>query len=346
MTTPDSARAASSKLWARLGPLAGWAVAIEVTAGAPLGCSGEQSALEPGGQQAETLARLFWWMTAGAGVIWLAVIGVALYTTFTPARQDLSGPRRIIVWGGVIIPTAVLTALLCYGLALLPDFLAPAAPGSRRITVSAEQYWWRVRYVSDGGGPAELANEVHLPVGEEVEFSLESRDVIHSFWIPSLAGKVDMIPGRRTRLRLLPTRVGQYRGACAEYCGASHALMSFVVVVEARVAFERWLTAQAGPARVPHQPLEQQGRDVLLANGCGACHTLRGTAADGTIGPDLTHVGGRRSLVAGVLPSHAAGFGRWLAATEEIKPGVHMPAFGMLPAPDLLALAAYLESLQ
>jgi cytochrome c oxidase subunit 2 len=346
MTTPDSAGAARCGTRAWLRPLANGAVAIGLGAGAPLGCRGEQSALDPGGQQAETVARLFWWMTAGAGVIWLAVIGAALYATFTPERQSLVGPRRLIVWGGVVIPTAVLTALLCYGLALLPDFLAPAAPGSRRIAVSAEQYWWRVRYVSDGATPIELANEIHLPVGEEVELALDSRDVIHSFWIPSLAGKVDMIPGRRTRLRLLPTRVGQYRGACAEYCGASHALMNFVVVVDEKAEFDRWLAAQAAPARAPSQPLAQQGRDVLIANGCGACHALRGTTADGVIGPDLTHVGGRRSLGAGVLPSHAADFGRWLSATEELKPGVHMPAFGMLPAPELLALAAYLESLE
>jgi cytochrome c oxidase subunit 2 len=314
--------------------------------GVVIGCGGVQSALDPAGPRAERLAHIFWWMTAGAGVIWLAVIGIALYATFTPERQSLVGPRRLIVWGGVIVPTALLTVLLVYGLALLPEFLAPARPGSLRVLVTGEQYWWRVRYLPSGRAPVDLANEIRLPVGEEVEFLLESRDVIHSFWIPTLAGKVDMIPGRRTRLVLSPTRTGQFRGQCAEYCGASHAFMSFAVLVQEKQEFERWLVAQAAPARPPVSPLARQGGEVLFANGCGACHALRGTSADGVIGPDLTHVGGRASLAAGVLPNQASDFSRWIAATGDIKPGVHMPAFGMLPAQELRALAAYLENLE
>jgi cytochrome c oxidase subunit 2 len=319
---------------------------IGLIAAALVGCSGVQSALDPAGDQAERLAQLFWWMTGGVLFIWLAVLGLALYAVITPERQDLTGPRRLIVWGGVIVPTVLLSLLLVYGLALVPEFLAPARPGSLRVRVIGEQYWWRVRYQPEGHAPVDLANEIRLPVGEEVEFLLESKDVIHSFWIPALGGKVDMIPGRQTRLRLLPTRTGTFRGTCAEYCGASHALMSFAVVVQERAEFEGWLAAQAAPSRPPSVALERQGRDVLFANGCGACHTLRGTTADGVIGPDLTHVGGRASLAAGVLPNHAAGFSRWIAATDELKPGVHMPAFGMLAAPDSRALAAYLESLE
>jgi cytochrome c oxidase subunit 2 len=311
-----------------------------------LGCSGVQSALDPAGQQAEQLAQVFWWMTGGSLVVWLLVMGIVVYAVYSPERRDLAGPRRLIVWGGVILPTLVLTPVLCFGLALIPEHLDPAAPSRLRVHVSGEQYWWRVKYLSEGGAPVELANEIRLPVGEEVDFLLDSVDVIHSFWIPSLGGKVDMIPGRQTRLRLSPQRTGTFRGQCAEYCGASHAWMAFDVVVQERSEFERWLALQAAPARAPSDALAREGRDVLLANGCGACHTLRGTPADGVVGPDLTHVGGRGSIAAGVLPNAAAGFSRWLAETDRLKPGVHMPAFGMLAAPETRALAAYLESLE
>lgn len=240
----------------------------------------------------------------------------------------------------------VLGVLLVYGLALTPDLLAPAPEGSLRIAVTGEQWWWRVRYLPPGGDPVDLANEIRLPVGERVEFSLESPDVIHSFWIPALGGKIDMIPGRVNRLTLQPSRTGVFRGACAEYCGASHALMSFSVVVLEQEDFARWLAHQAQPAPEPTAALAAHGQDLFLANGCGACHAIRGTPADGVVGPDLTHVGGRLSLGAGILPNEPDAFVRWIARTEMVKPGVHMPAFGMLPAEDLEALAVYLEGLQ
>lgn len=337
--TPSSTDAAQPRVCRRIGLIAAALAAL-------VGCGGIQSALDPAADQAEHLAELFWWMTGGVLIIWFAVLGLALYAVRAPERQDLTGPHRLIVWGGVIVPTLLLSLLLVYGLALVPEFLAPARPGSLRVRVTGEQYWWRVRYQPDGRAPVDLANEIRLPVGEEVEFLLDSKDVIHSFWIPALGGKVDMIPGRQTRLRLLPTRTGTFRGTCAEYCGASHALMSFAVVVQEKAEFERWLEAQAAPARPPSDALAHTGRDVLFANGCGACHALRGTAADGVVGPDLTHVGGRASLAAGILPNHAAGFSRWIAATDVLKPGVHMPAFGMLAAAESSALAAYLESLE
>jgi cytochrome c oxidase subunit II len=311
-----------------------------------LACSGVQSTLTPGGREAEQLARLFWWMAGGALVVWAVVLGLALYAAWAPPRQDLRGPRRLIIWGGVIVPTLTLTAVAVYGLWLLPEFLAPAPAGSLRIAVTGEQYWWRVRYLPSGAAPVELANEIRLPVGETVEFTLDSADVIHSFWIPALAGKIDMIPGRTTRLRLMPTRVGQYRGACAEYCGASHALMAFPVVVQEKADFDRWLAEQAAPARPPREPLGERGRDVFLANGCGACHGVRGTPAEGVIAPDLTHVGGRLSLAAGVLPNRPADFAAWVSATKTLKPGSHMPAFAMLPAPELQALSTFLEGLE
>jgi cytochrome c oxidase subunit 2 len=310
-------------------------------------CEGPQSALEPAGRSAERIADIFWWMTAGAVIIWLAVIALAFYCA--RAQLEASDRRRtnlLIIGGGVVVPTVILTALLIYGLMPLPALLAPAPEGSLRIAVSGEQWWWRVRYLPPGADPVELANEIRLPVGEPVEFHLESPDVIHSFWVPSLGGKVDMIPGRRTRLTLEPTKTGVFRGACAEYCGTSHALMSFYVEVMEKEEFNRWLARQAAPARAPAGPLAMRGQEAFVANGCGACHTIRGTPADGVVGPDLTHVGGRLSLGAGTLPNEPGDFVQWIAHTQDVKPGALMPAFGMLPPEELRALAAYLESLQ
>jgi cytochrome c oxidase subunit 2 len=313
------------------------------------GCGGPQSALAPAGRGAERIADLFWWMSAGAGLIWLAVVGLAIYTIHLEHEpHSLKGAKLLILGGGVILPTVVLAGLLAYSLPLLPALLAPAPEGSLKIAVSGEQWWWRVRYLppGDNGGAIELANEIRLPVGERVEFQLESADVIHSFWIPSLGGKIDMIPGRRTRLILEPTRTGVFRGACAEYCGTSHALMNFDVVVLEKEEFARWLEHQRRPAQAPTAPLAARGHDLFLANGCGACHTIGGTAAVGRVGPDLTHVGSRLSLGAGILPNEPNDFLGWITHTDAVKPEVLMPSFGMLPPEELRALAAYLDGLE
>jgi cytochrome c oxidase subunit 2 len=320
-----------------------------VCAGAFLaaGCSGIQSALNPAGREAERLADMFWLMTAGAVIVWLATIALALYAART--RPEAHSERRVrlfIVIGGAIVPTVVLTALLIYGLIPIPALLAPAPPGSLKIAVSGEQWWWRVRYLPQGGEAIELANEIRLPVGELAQFQLDSPDVIHSFWIPSLAGKMDMIPGRLTFLTLKPLKTGFFRGVCAEYCGASHAWMAFPVVVMEKEEFGGWLAAQARPATPPADPLATRGQELFFANGCNACHAIRGTPANSAIGPDLTHVGSRLSLAAGVLPKDPNAFHRWVAHTEEVKPGALMPKFHMLPPEELRAMAAYLEGLK
>lgn len=325
------------------------AVRLMVLTGALLmaGCGGVQSALSPAGREAERIADLFWWMTAGAVIVWLAVIALAIYAV--RARPEARNQRRdslLIIGGGVVVPTVTLTVLLIFGLAMLPPLLAPAPAGSLKIAVSGEQWWWRVRYQPPGGEAFTLANEIRLPVGEPVQFRLDSPDVIHSFWIPSLGGKVDMIPGRVTYLALTPSKTGVFRGACAEYCGSSHALMNFSVAVQEKEEFVRWLARQAEPAQPPADPLAAHGQELFLANGCSACHTIRGTPADGVVGPDLTHVGSRLSLAAGTLPNEPDAFRRWIAHTTDVKPEVNMPAFHMLPPEDLRALAAFLEGLQ
>lgn len=311
------------------------------------GCSGVQSALDPAGNEAQKIAQLFWWMTGGSIVVWVGVIALLIYSVRTrPESFTRRKARMMIVGGGVVVPVLVLTVLLLYGLAPIPAMLAPAPPGSLTISVSGEQWWWRVHYLPAGQNPIPLANEIRLPVGEPVEFHLESPDVIHSFWIPALGGKMDMIPGRKTRLVLTPTRTGVFRGACAEYCGASHAWMAFSVVVQQRNEFDAWLSHQAQPAAPPQDELATRGGELFLANGCGACHTVRGTPAAGVVGPDLTHVGGRLSLAAGVLPNEPDAFARWVQHTHAVKPEVLMPSFHMLPAEDIRALAAYLEGLK
>lgn len=311
------------------------------------GCGGPQSALDPAGQGAERIAVLFWWMAAGALLIWLIVVALLLFSYWAqPEPHNQRKAKILIIGGGALVPTLVLAVLLAFGLAELPRLLASPPEGSLRIEVSGEQWWWRVRYLPPGGQEVVLANEIRLPVGERVELLLESPDVIHSFWIPSLGGKVDMIPGRVTRLALEPTRTGVFRGACAEYCGASHALMAFNAVVMEKEAFDRWLRREAEPAWAPAGPLATRGRELFLAHGCGACHTVRGTPADGVVGPDLTHVGSRTSLGAGILANEPAAFRRWLARTDAVKPDVHMPAFGMLPPEELGALSAFLDGLQ
>jgi cytochrome c oxidase subunit 2 len=312
-----------------------------------LGCSGAQSALDPAGREAGEVAHLFWIMLAGSVVLWLAVIGIALYATcFRPGPHEEWVGRTLIFGGGVALPLVVLTGLLVPGLAMIPALRVPGG-GPLRIEVAGEQWWWRVAYHRPGREPVASANEIRLPAGQRIELVLTSPDVIHSFWIPSIAGKVDMIPGRVNRLAVEPTRTGTFRGVCAEFCGTSHALMAFVVVVMEPAAFDAWLEREAAPAAVP--PPEgpaARGQALFGELGCGGCHAVRGTEAKGVIGPDLTHLASRESLAAGILANDHASRLRWIAATGEVKPEARMPAFGMVPTPELEALAAYLGSLR
>lgn len=317
-----------------------WSMAVS-------GCAGSQSALDPAGRAADRIEALFWWMCAGASIVWLAVVGLAIWATKAPPREHSSrGARTLVVGGGVVAPVIVLGGLLGYGLALLPDLLAPAATGGPRIVVTAEQYWWRVRYESATGEHVDVANEIRLPVGRASEIGLESHDVIHSLWIPSLGGKVDAIPGRHNRIVLEPTRTGTFTGLCAEYCGTSHAWMQLSVVVVEDDEYATWLASQAQPAALPDDPIASRGAELFVADGCGACHAVRGTRADGVVGPDLTHVASRLSIGAGRTSRGPEALELWIHDPAELKPGVQMPAFHMLPSADITAIAAYLESLR
>ena len=312
------------------------------------GCEGPQSALAPGGAAARELAHLWWVMAAGAVAIFVCVIGCAVYATRVAPRPhpDFAG-TWFIIGGGVALPVLVLSGLLAFSFVLGRDLSRPLGPDALRIEVIGKQWWWEVRYLQpDGREPVVSANELRLPVGQPVELILSATDVIHSFWLPSIAGKRDMIPGQTNHLLLEVEKAGVYRGQCAEYCGGPHALMAFYAVAGPPEEFAAWLEREAEPARPPDDPFLARGRDLFFENGCGACHAIRGTPADGRFGPDLTHVGGRRSLAAGILPNNVGTIAGWIADTQHIKPGNRMPAFNTFSGEELRAVAAYLASLR
>jgi cytochrome c oxidase subunit 2 len=311
------------------------------------GCEGPQSALDPGGAGARALEGLWWVLAAGAAVIFLFVLGCAVYATRVAprARPGFAG-TWLILGGGVALPVVVLSALLTYSFVLGRDLSRPLGPEALRIEVVGSQWWWEVRYLRPGRGePVVSANELRLPVGEPVELVLSATDVIHSFWLPSIAGKRDMIPGQVNHLVLEVEEPGIYRGQCAEYCGGPHALMAFYAIAEAPDQFAAWLEREGAPAAAPNDPFLREGRELFLISGCGACHTIRGTPADGRLGPDLTHVGGRMSLGAGILPNNVGTIAGWIAGAQHIKPANKMPSFNTFSGAELRALAAYLASL-
>ena len=308
------------------------------------GCDGPQSALSPGGSDAIQLGRLFWVMLAGAVALWLFINGLF----FAVTRRHLHAmPRKLaeglILGGGVVLPVLVLTSLLAYGLSIMPDQRAPG--DGLRLRVTGEEWWWRVEYWPEGATrPVVAANEVRLPVGRRTEIELHAGDVIHSFWVPGLGGKTDTIPGRVNFMSLEPVVPGTYRGQCAEFCGLSHALMAFQAVAMEEPDFGAWL-AREGEG-LSDEARRAEGHAIFQAQGCGACHALRGTEARGEVGPDLTHVGGRQSLAAGVLPMTAEALADWIAHPEAFKPGVEMPGFDHMDEAELTTLARWLEGLK
>ena len=286
-------------------------------------------------------------MFIGAGLIFLFVMALTAFASLAGAsRAAWLGRRATIIAGGMVFPIVTLSLLLVYGLLLTRSLGMPGAP-ALRIEVIGEQFWWRVHYLDAAGAPHLVtANEIRIPTGLPVEFVLKSNDVIHSFWVPSLAGKLDMIPGRANVYRFGADRPGIYRGQCAEYCGAQHALMAFYLVAMERDEFDAWYARQSEPAPKSTHPIAARGEALFFENGCGACHTIRGTPAAGTIGPDLSHLGSRVSLAAGTFPNNQGTLAGWIASAQHLKPGNAMPSFGNLRGEELRAMAAYLGSLK
>lgn len=304
-----------------------------------LGCNRHQSTLRTFGEEADGIRTITLVLVAGAAVIAAGVALLARHAMRAPEGElTTEGGMRLILWLGGIVPTAVLGTLLIFSLpAMRPR---PVGPADLRIRAVGEQFWWRVRYQPAGGAPVDTANEVRVPVGRTVLFELEGGDVIHSFWIPGLAGKMDMIPGRVNRLPARATKPGRYRGQCTEFCGLSHALMAFDVVAMEPAAFDRWLDRQRRPAP------PARGEALFASYGCGGCHAIRGTGQAGRIGPDLSHFGGRLSLGAGILPMTEERIAAFIRHPERAKPGVRMPAFPQMPERDARLLARYLKGLE
>ena len=305
--------------------------------------------LDPQGPVSSSISTLAWVLLALVTLIFLfvcAALWVALYGS-DELRARLGG-ERVVKWLGLIIPSGILAVLLAGG-TLLVASVTRSTGDELRMRVSGNIYWWRVSYL-DAQGQEFMAdaNELHIPVGRPVLIDMVSEDVIHSFWVPRLGGKMDMIPGRTNQLRLQADQPGSYGGQCAEFCGGAHSLMGFVVVAHAPDDWERWLAARRAPR--PALPAEdtEVGRGARLFNevGCAACHRVAGTEAQGLAGPDLSFVGSRSSLGAGILPNNRGTLVGWIGDSQSIKPNNRMPAYRSLPAAELQALAAYMESLR
>jgi len=315
---------------------------------APLsGCSGVQSALAPAGEEAAAIFQLLLVMVVGGALVWFAVVGLLLHAARrrkAPWTEEQAS--RLILFGGVAFPVAVLLALLVYAVWLMPvirPWFTRQTPEPEMIEVTGEQFWWRIRYPAADGMPAfQTANELRLPVGERVAFSLKAADVIHSFWIPALGGKMDMIPGRTNTLSLLATKTGVFRAPCAEFCGTSHALMAFSVIVMERADYVAWRRAQA----MGDGTGGREGERLFAFHGCAGCHGIRGTASAASLGPDLTFFGQRQTVGAGALANTAENVARFIRNPDAVKPGAKMPAFDMLADGEITAIADYLVGLK
>ncbi|MET0270808.1 MAG: cytochrome c oxidase subunit II [Sphingomonas sp.] len=303
-----------------------------------------QSALAPFGAEALATLDMTVVLTVGACVLFLIVaLLFALALRAPGGRLTHDQGMRLVLIAGAAIPTLLLAGLLLYA---LPKMRPLPVPGDAlAIAVSGEQFWWRVVYRAPGAPALETANEVRVPVGRTVVLSLASPDVIHSFWVPGLAGKMDMIPGRANRLVVRAEKAGRYRGQCAEFCGLSHALMAFDVVAMPPAAFDAWLATQAA---LPPRPgaSARPGMAAFARHGCGACHAIRGTPHDAAIGPDLTRFGARATVAAGILPNTAGNAARFIRNAPAIKPGARMPAYPAMPPADAAAIARYLVALK
>ena len=316
-----------------------------------------QSVLHPAGADAAIIHQFTWVLFVGGTLIFIFVMAL-----LTLAMRRQARPIRPAIWifgAGIAFPVVVLTALLAWSTWRSAQLAPQTSHDALTISVTGKMWWWEVRY-RDPATNREIisANEIHIPVGESVYLGLTASDVIHSLWVPSLAGKRDMIPGRVTGLTLRADKAGVYRGQCAEYCGEQHARMAFHVIALPRPEFNAWLARQAQPALPADTTVLQRGREAFLAQQCQACHTIRGVtdvppfseqariADTSRLGPDLTHVGSRREIAAGLLRNHRGTLAGWIADPQAIKPGVFMPPSQDLDGETLRALATYLEHLK
>jgi cytochrome c oxidase subunit II len=323
-----------------------------------LGCD-RPSMLSPAGPAARSLARLGWPIliafTLVTAVMWVLI---AIAATRRPGTLAEHAPIEAkdgiggMILGGFLVPTVVFAAVFVATLRTMSAMPIDHSGGAREmppadIVVTGQQWWWKAEY-----HPGTLqeqfttANEIHVPVGRPVEIELVSRDVIHSFWAPSLHGKVDLVPGLVNHVRIQADTPGVYPGGCAEFCGRQHARMKFLVVAETPEAYAQWLEAERQPAAAPATDEARRGQDLFMTRACVLCHTVRGTLAHGAVGPDLTHLGARRTLAAASQPKDIATLHAWVVDAPSLKPGVRMPALNEFTGRELHDLVAYLDGLR
>lgn len=277
-------------------------------------------------------------MLIGAAVIFAVVVlllalGILRRRGAEPeAREPIGGGTWMVATGGLVVPVVVLVALFIVTIGALPTTSAAGKKTSLTVDVVGRQWFWDVDYPGAG---VRTANEIHIPVGTSVLVRVQSRDVIHSLWVPQLNRKIDVVPGRTNEVVWRADRAGTFRGQCAEFCGLEHANMSLYVVAEPRKQFDAWLAAEAKPATPPKTQLLERGQQIFLGSACEYCHTIAGTNATGTIGPDLTHLASRLSLAAGTIPNNAGYLACWILDPQHIKPGNRMPATA-LSGPDFI----------
>src|SRR4051794_20457831 len=327
-----------------------YVVLVALAVLALVGCGGRQSTLSPASHQEHEISKLFWIMMAVAWAGFALVVGLLALGWVRRRRGGLpfgggeKAGTALVIGLGVVVPIVLLSALFIYSDVFVIKSTAAPDPKStqRKIQIVGYQWFWEARYP---GTPAVTANDIHIPAGVRVLVAARTADVIHSFWAPRLNRKIDLIPGQRNTVLLEASEPGIYRGQCVEFCGLQHANMSLNVYADPPARFRAWLAHQAKPARDPTTPEQRRGRQAFLAHTCGDCHTIRGTRANGHIGPDLTHVGDRENLAGLVLANTPENMLRWIDDPQTIKSGSKMPDLH-LRRDELRSVVAYLESLR
>ena len=317
-------------------------------------CAGSPSPMLPASEPASQLANLGWLLTAIAAIVCVVIAVLLLVpgirgwragSAIDPGSVHRGGGERWIVIGGIIVPLVILVGVFVVTAATLSKTSHPPTRARYTVDVIGHQWWWEVHYpTTDHSQNVTTANEIHIPVGEPVQLRVESRDVAHSFWVPRLQGKIDLIPGQTNTFWIRADSAGTYRGQCAEYCGMQHAHMGIQVVAEPLPQFQQWLAGQRALAATPTDSLALAGREAFQHQACSLCHAIAGTTAHGKLGPDLTHVASRLMLGAGTIPNTPGHLSGWIMNSQSIKPGNDMPQM-YLGGGDLHAIVAYLETL-
>ncbi len=306
------------------------------------------SAFSPASPQARAIDNLFTLDLAIGAVIFLIVTGLVIFMILRfrgrPGQgepsQAIRGKRIEVVWTG--IPLLILVVLFFFTMSTMAAAGSPTSHQQPDLVVIGHQWWWEFQYPKLG---IITANEAHIPAGQSMLVELQSADVIHDFWVPNLGRKIDLQPDFPTWLTLQPTQPGTYLGACSEYCGTEHAWMRLRVIADTPDQFTAWINAQKAVPPAPSGGDTARGAQLFQQNTCIACHTIAGTPAKARFAPDLTHIGSRQTIGAGVLDNTPQNMARWLTNPQAVKPGSFMPNF-QLSAADVDALTAYLESLK